>query len=410
MADNPTNVTGMHDFLVEPREGSISFAAAATNVDAGIKASAPRPGQSFNRASEKPAKGSTYEQQSMGNQFMINLMLMLTQLIDPGNKNNKDLMNLITKAFGLGKDDADHSKFRQLKEQTATAEGRKDFRENHDYSHFDKNAASQAMRKGTSLLGEKSPQNPSERQGRVIDVMDDAAKSAGISTKLMIGVWGFESTWGKNLKSPTGCLGDFQFSRVTMVEVMSRNGDKIADRLRTQGMTEQAEMADAIHAQTKGMSGPKMRKFADNNRAAIDALRMDPEISTYAAAAHLKSVAKQLRVDPNKTENFGIVYAGYNIGVGNARKIMNGERAAGWEVDVNRSVAGASNQAASYQNKIMDKVNSVTGQVVAEKVLAEKFNDVRTGTAATTPQQPEAENTPPRKQVAALTPTTPSLT
>lgn len=402
MADNPVNVTGTYDIMPDHDRQGISFSATA-NTGPGIQSNTPRPGQPFKRAADKPA--SSYEQQSMGNQFMINLMLMLVQLIDPDNKNNNGLMNLITKAFGLGKDDADHSKFRQLKEQTATAEGRAEFRKNHDYSNFDKGAAAQAMRKGTYLLGDKSPQNPNERQGRVMSVMDDAAKSAGISTKLMIGVWGFESSWGTKLKSPTGCLGDFQFSRATMVEAMSKDGDKIADRLRAQGMTEQAEMADAIHAQTKGMSGEQMRNFAARNKTAIDALRMDPEISTYAAASHLKSVAKQLRVDPHKTEDFGIVYAGYNIGVGNALTIKKGGHASGWEVDVNSGVAGTRNQAKSYQQSMTNVINSSMGQEVAKKVLADQFEDARTGNVAAQTQPPEAESTPPRKpQVASAAP------
>lgn len=362
MTDNPATIETTTSSAAKMRQDDYDSMAAGSLIKTDV-----RPRGSFGRAAEKLENPANYEQQGVGNKFLVNLMLMLVQLINPDNKMNGGLMGFISKAFGI-EDDEDHSQFRQLKSRTATSEGRKQFRDNHDYSNFDGGAARQAMRQGAELLSKNGPQNPDERQTRVMSSMDDAAKSAGISSKLMIGVWGYESTWGTRLKSPTGCLGDFQFSRATMVEVMSKDGDRIAERLRAQGKTEQAEMVQAVHQQTKGMSGPQIERFAGNNKQAVDALRMDPEISTYAAARHLKSVARQLNVDPNREANFGIVYAGYNIGVGHAMTIKNGGRASGWEVDANAGIANRGNQAASYQNAMMGRINSATGSIVAEKI------------------------------------------
>ena len=78
MAKNPGNTIEAHD---RDTQGS-SFSATAGS---GVKTSSPRPGEPFSRAAEKPGKYS-YERQSMGNQFMINLMLMQMQLIDPNDK------------------------------------------------------------------------------------------------------------------------------------------------------------------------------------------------------------------------------------------------------------------------------------------------------------------------------------
>ena len=390
MTENPSlnNTTVLTD--ADKRQADFDSLA-----NGGIKTGV-RPRASFGRAAEKPANPAGYEDQSVGNKFLVNLMLMLIQLINPDNKSNGNLMGFISKAFGM-EDDSEHTLFRQLKARTATSEGREQFRKNNDYTNFDAGAAKQAMRQGADLLSKNGPQNPDERQTRVMSVMDDAAKSAGISSKLMIGVWGYESTWGTKLKSPTGCLGDFQFSRATMVEVMSKDGPKIAERLRANGKAEQAEMVEAVHLQTKGMSGQQMKNFGSNNKAAVDALRMDPEISTYAAAHHLKSVSKQLRVDPNRTENFGLVYAGYNIGVGHALTIKNGGRASGWEVDANAGVANRGNQAASYQNAMMSRINGATGQVVAEKIATAGKPETTTAAfsaASTGAPKPPATTTP----------------
>lgn len=106
-----------------------------------------RPRGSFARASNNPAE---YGDQTTGSKMLINLLLMLTQLIDPSNKSNGGLISMFSKAFGFD-DDAEHSAFRDLRDKVAK-DGREKTREGLDYSRFDRSAASDALRQGEKQL------------------------------------------------------------------------------------------------------------------------------------------------------------------------------------------------------------------------------------------------------------------
>src|SRR5688500_6416907 len=129
-----------------------------------------------------------------------------------------------------------------------------------------------------------------ERQSRVMAVMGDASKTAEIPPQLMVAIWSKESSFGKNLKSKTGSLGDFQFTRTTMTETLSHHGGVIARRLnkqaekleksvdpkkrvRVQDIRDQARMVRQVHKATEGMNGKQIRNYAAANSKKIDYLR-----------------------------------------------------------------------------------------------------------------------------------------
>ena len=99
MTENPTTTLGNYDLLADRGQQGISLSPSVPGE--GLKISGQRPRSQFVRAAEKPQNPPSYEQQGMGNQFLINLMLMLVQLINPDNKMSGGLMGLITKAFGI---------------------------------------------------------------------------------------------------------------------------------------------------------------------------------------------------------------------------------------------------------------------------------------------------------------------
>lgn len=207
------------------------------------------------------------------------------------------------------------------------------------------------------------PASAQDRQTRVLSVLNDAASVAGISTNLMVGVWGKESSFGKNITSPTGSKGDWQFTRISMAETIAQKGDVIAARLRANGLDDDAQRVETMHNQIKSFSPAGIRAYARSSAAStIDAMSYDSEISTYTAAFHLRARANELGLNANKPSDFGMIYAGYNIGAGHAKTILNGGRAQGWEVDANAGVAGGTNQRADYDSAIAKNINSSMGQ------------------------------------------------
>ncbi len=296
------------------------------------------------------------------NNFMVNMLMLLTQMVDPDLEVNSPLVKIISKALGL-KDDPNDTDYRTLRADILK-EGREPAARRYN-GKLDLAAASTAITMGGKAFVERAPANPTERQGRVTNVVANAAEAANISPDLIVGLWGFESRFGKNLKSPTGALGDFQFTRTTMVETISKNGEEIEKGLRAQGLDADADMVKTMHQQTRDMNGAQIKSFASRNQGNIDTLRNSPEISTYAAAFYSKNIATQLKVDPTQDKNFGLIYAGYNIGVGNAQKIQNGTVATGWEIDVNPAVAKgntANQQLASYSKAMDGAINSEAGK------------------------------------------------
>ena len=160
---------------------------------------------------------------------------------------------------------------------------------------------------GTSLSLE-------DRRKAVLSVMDDAANSAGIPRELLGGIWKIESSYGRNLTSPTGCEGDFQFLSSTFAGEIKNNGSKIAERLRAQG---QNDLADTVENYSKGLKNGTI----STHDAGLQALRDDPLVSTYAAAYLAAETAKSVHADPMNRNDWRYIYAGYNVGPQAARDL-----------------------------------------------------------------------------------------
>ena len=339
-----------------------------------------------------PNYGGTVGYNNLGgmDQFFANFLVLLTQAFDPSKADgdfSKGFMGLLMKAFGF----ENETDLQDLHDDIQK-NGRDAARDKVDFGKMDRSAASRAIAEGAELLVQRAPKNPSERQTRVINSIGDAADTAGVSKEFMVGLWGFESSYGQNRKSNTGCLGDFQFTRLTMVDTLAKDGDKIVARLQARGLTNEAKLVQDMHNQTKAMTPAQIRQFAKSNTEVVDALRDNSEISTYAAAFHTRSVADQLKIDARQKSNFGLMYAGYNIGVDNARKIMNGQKAEGWEVTANAGVAqkgSAAEQANSYQRaiergiapSIVDRVNTAQQ---AERTIVSAATQTEKPAASTT--------------------------
>lgn len=149
MTDNPATI-GNYDYLADQGRQGISFAAQAN----GIRTSSPSPRTPFAQAAEKPANPAGYEQQGLLNQFLINIMLLLTGILDPDNKANGGLIGMISKAFGFENNDS----FRQL-QQDLKSNGRDSVRSNMDFSRFDSDAALAAAREGQPLVAKNAYQS-----------------------------------------------------------------------------------------------------------------------------------------------------------------------------------------------------------------------------------------------------------
>lgn len=153
-----------------------------------------------------------------------------------------------------------------------------------------------------------------DRRRAVMSVLDDAARSANIPRELLGGIWGIESSYGRNLTSPTGCEGDFQFLASTFAGEITNNGGRIAARLRATG---HADLATTVEHYQQGLKNGTISK----RDAGLQALRDDPYISTYAAAYLTAETARGAHVDPHNRADWGVIYAGYNVGPKAARDL-----------------------------------------------------------------------------------------
>jgi hypothetical protein len=237
---------------------------------------------------EKSNKPSLFDNLNPIQQLLAMIFMVFAQMMNPGTVQAMGLDKTFSKIVGV-------DNFDQYKDWHKNMESKGwNWKETQDFSKFDFNEAKNFAMKHDNLTF-------SERQKSVMSVMDDAAKTAGVQQEFLAGLWGVESSFGKNRKSPSGCLGDFQFTQKTFKSMMNEHGDVIADRLRAQGDVKLAERIE------------KGGNLLD--------LRDDPKVATYAAAFYAKDVAKSLGVDAKDQKNWGIIYAGYNIGPGNADKL-----------------------------------------------------------------------------------------
>lgn len=133
-----------------------------------------------------------------------------------------------------------------------------------------------------------------ERQIRVNKAIDEASAVTGVPAELSRGLWGVESGFGKKRLSPTGCMGDHQFSKGTFKGVVKAHGDQI----------------------------PGLEKALTEANGDLLSLRDHPEVSTYAAQYYIKDLADGLGLDVKDRANWGALYAAYNIGPGGVKKLM----------------------------------------------------------------------------------------
>jgi len=153
-----------------------------------------------------------------------------------------------------------------------------------------------------------------DRRRAVMSVLDDAAKTAGIPRDLLGGIWHIESTCGSGLSSGTGSEGDFQFLASTFAGEIKQNGSKIATRLRATG---HADLATAVENYQRGLKNGTVSE----SDSGLQNLRYDPYVSTYAGALLAAENAHIAGVDPYNKAEWGVIYAGYNVGPTNARKL-----------------------------------------------------------------------------------------
>ncbi len=228
------------------------------------------------------------------------------------------------------------------------------------------------------------------QQQRTVAALSDAARVTGVSSDFLVGLWGYESNFGKKTLSPTGCRGDFQFTRATMREVMQNHGAEIASLLKDQRMYQQADLV----IRSGGGRG---------TNAQIDALRDSPEVSAYAAAFYIKDVSKRLGLDPQQQKNWGYMYASYNIGEGNARKLMAGQLATGREVDVQagtlRGHNTAASQTAAYEKAIIQASESPTGLSLIHATAARPTPQQQPTLVADARDAQRTQNTPTKPAV-----------
>lgn len=143
MTDNPVK----NDTLTaeELRQRDYDSLGASQGIKTNV-----RPRASFMGAAANATNPSQYDDQNSISKLLINLLLMMTQMINPDNKSHGGLMSLFSKAFGL-EDDAEHTQFRNLRDKVAK-DGREKVRGELDYSRFDRSAASDTLRQGEKQL------------------------------------------------------------------------------------------------------------------------------------------------------------------------------------------------------------------------------------------------------------------
>lgn len=154
MTDNPSN-SDLYSLSDKQRaEGGLLVSDTPQPTDGLRIRNLRRPGLPFMRAADKPKQepeDHTYNGQDMFSKLLINLLLMLTGILNPDKEGNNPLIGMISKAFGM-KDDSQHSEFRRLQEDVKTR-GRETVRQERTYERFDRNAAVTAARMGEPILG-----------------------------------------------------------------------------------------------------------------------------------------------------------------------------------------------------------------------------------------------------------------
>ncbi len=229
--------------------------------------------------------------------------------------------------------------------------------------------------------------NLSARRVAVLSLIERAADAADVNADTLRGMWWVESRSGHPdmLESPTGAKGDWQFTKETQANVFMHHGPEIAENLEQAGFMLEAEnvrmftlafrnlaiekygietgglaldqsesnhlfrdkslswQGDIVPANSTFFQDPEsyenfdegsivrnmdyshMTPSIDHNiLERMDQTRMDlPATMTFTAAYYIKEIAEDAGIDASDYNNAGALYAGYNIGPGNAARLGN---------------------------------------------------------------------------------------
>lgn len=196
-----------------------------------------------------------------------------------------------------------------------------------------------------------------ERQHEFYQNMDNVSKVTGAPVKLMGAMWGIESSFSKNQTSPSGCQGPAQFTRGTFAAMIRQYGDHIP------GMEQYAV------GLRNGTISPK-----DAN---LQAMRNDQKVAGYAMGFYLQELAKDMKVDINDPNNWGKLYAAYNVGPANAKTLARNEgnnvnaaaligSAATWNPAFFVNNATPAQAQKNYQTAISNGIQSFDTKIVAK--------------------------------------------
>ncbi|MCB1783851.1 MAG: transglycosylase SLT domain-containing protein [Alphaproteobacteria bacterium] len=195
-----------------------------------------------------------------------------------------------------------------------------------------------------------------DRQQAVVGAIPKAAEVTGVDPKFMKGLWGFESSFGNNLKSGSGCEGDWQFSEGTWQGVMKQHGKEMVAEIK-KAYPESPEIAEKFEAALKA---GKTHDF-----------QYDPVVSTFAAAHLIKDNAQTLKIDPKDQDTWKYQYAAYNVGPGRAA-MMRKEEASGSTKDMGAAIGrDAALNGSFYKN------GAAAGTVLAryQKAIESRYDD-----------------------------------
>lgn len=225
-----------------------------------------------------------------------------------------------------------------------------------------------------------------ERRVAVLSLLEPASEATGVNADTLRGMWWVESRSGHPdmLVSPTNAKGDWQFTKETQANMFLHYGPEIADNLEEYGFTLEAENVrmftrglrnlaieehdietgtlnleasesnelfrnvglswrnDIVPAANRGFfNDPESYENIDEGSAILqgynqlmpsemnflermDRTRLDlPATMTFTAAFYMKEIAEDAGVDAGDYNNAGSLYAGYNIGPGNAARLSN---------------------------------------------------------------------------------------
>lgn len=268
---------------------------------------------------DKELARSTEQNSNAGQGFMAILAVFFSFLKNNQSQpeQNKDILtdksvSNLFKSFGFSNDDMEY--LRQTGEKVRSGETNIFTATKNIYERIENPQKTLSSNEAKAAVEAREPQTNSainmpleERRDLVIQAIPKAAKAAGVSPETMKAVWGVESGFGKNLTSPKNCKGDWQFTNPTWNSIMKRYGDEIAKHIK-ENHPEYTQTAD---------------KLAANNEQynALNDLKFDPIVSTYAAAYLKMDDAKVIGVDPSKQENRAQLYSAYNIGSPDAKKL-----------------------------------------------------------------------------------------